>query len=168
MAQRLVRAKQKIRAAGIPFRVPADHLLPERLAAVLAVVYLIFNEGYGGRGDLARRGDPARPRARRADARRARGARAARADAAARLAPRGALRDGELVLLADQDRALWDAEPIADGQATLERALALRRPGQYAAPGGDRRAARSASPDWAQIVALYAELRELPARRSSS
>ena len=92
MAQRLVRAKRKIRDGRHPLRVPPEHLLPERLAAVLAVVYLIFNEGYGGRGELARRGDPPRPRARRADARRAGGARPARADAAARRAPRGALR----------------------------------------------------------------------------
>ncbi len=69
MKRRLSRAKAKIRTAGIPFSIPPDHLLPERLGAVLAVIYLIFNEGYGGRVRSVRRGDPARPRAGDADAR---------------------------------------------------------------------------------------------------
>jgi len=131
MKRRLTRAKRKIRDAGIPFSVPADHLLPERLAAVLAVVYLIFNEGYGGRGEL--------------------GAEALRLGRAlAELMPdepevhgllammllldarrEARFRGGDLVLLADQDRSLWDGAQIADGRAVLDRALALHGRGPY-------------------------------------
>jgi RNA polymerase sigma-70 factor (ECF subfamily) len=161
MAQRLVRAKRKVRDAGIPFRVPPDHLLPERLRAVLAVVYLIFNEGYGGRVDLAaeaiRLGRvlaslmPDEPEAHgllalmllhdsRRDARFA---------------------GGELVLLADQDRALWDAEKIAAGKEALERALALRGPGPYQVQAAIAALHTEVPQDWAQIVALYGELARL-------
>jgi RNA polymerase sigma-70 factor (ECF subfamily) len=158
MAQRLVRAKRKIKTAGIPFRVPPDHLLPDRLAAVLAVVYLIFNEGFGGRGELAaeaiRLGRslatlmPDEPEVHGLlalmllhDARRA-----------ARFA------DGELVLLADQDRSLWDAAQIAEGRAALERALALGGRGSYLLQAAIA-AEHAAEPrDWARIAALYAEL----------
>ena len=125
MAKRLVRAKKKIAAAGIPFRVPPAHQVPDRLAAVLAVVYLVFNEGYGGRGELA--------------------AEALRLGAAlAELLPdepevhglvalmllndarsEARFADGELVLLRDQDRTLWDAERIAAGGRSLDRAAAI-------------------------------------------
>ena len=138
---------------------------------MLAVVYLIFNEGYtASAGERARprgpvrRGDPARPPARRADARRARGAGPARADAAHRVAPRRRARrpDGELVLLADQDRARWDRALIAEGQALVRRCLRRDQPGPVPDPGGDQRRAQrrahAADTDWRQILALYDQL----------
>src|SRR3954454_5360238 len=112
MAQRLVRAKRKIKAAGIPFRVPPDHLLPDRLAAVLAVVYLIFNEGYVERVDLATEAI----RLGRAlaelmpDEPEVHGLLALMLLHDARRAAR--VHDGELVLLADHDRSAWDTAQI--------------------------------------------------------
>src|SRR5205809_1246747 len=131
MAKRLVRAKRKIKAAGIPFRVPPAHLLPDRLAAVLAVVYLIFNEGYGGRGELA--SDVIRLRRALAelmpDEPEVHGLLALMLVNDARREARFA--DGMVVLLRDQDRSLWDAERIAEGRAVLDRALALGGSGPY-------------------------------------
>ncbi len=131
MAQRLVRAKRKIKAARIPFRVPPEHLLPDRLIAVLAVVYLIFNEGYGGRGELAaevlllgRALAELMP-----DEPEVHGLLAMMLLLDARREAR--FRNDEIVLLADQDRSLWDASQIADGRIVLDRALALRGRGPY-------------------------------------
>jgi RNA polymerase sigma-70 factor (ECF subfamily) len=158
MAQRLVRAKRKIKQAGIPFRVPPEHLLPDRLAAVLAVVYLIFNRGFSGRGDLAaeaiRLGDalaqlmPDEPEAH--------GLLALMLLHDARRPAR--FRDGELVLLEDQDRTLWDARLIARGRAALERALALRGRGPYVLQAAIAALHADEPRDWPQIAALYGEL----------
>ena len=164
MAKRLVRAKAKIRAAGIPFRVPPAHLLPDRLAAVLAVVYLIFNEGYGGRGQLAaeavRLGRalaelmPDEPEVRALlalmlvnDARR-----------------EARFTDGEVVLLRDQDRSLWDADQIEAGRAELDRALALGGRGPYVLQAAIAVLHADEPQDWRQLAALYGEL----ARRTGS
>ena len=161
MKRRLTRAKNKIKTAGIPFSVPAGNLLPERLAAVLAVVYLIFNEGYGGRVDLAteaiRLGRmlaslmPDEPEVRGLlalmllhDARRD-----------ARFA------DGELVLLEDQDRTLWNDAQIAEGRALLDQALALRGRGPYVLQAAIASVQTDDPIDWTEVAALYGELARL-------
>jgi RNA polymerase sigma-70 factor, ECF subfamily len=158
MRRRLSRAKRKIKDSAIPFRVPAEHLLPERLKAVLAIVYLIFNEGYGGRIDLA--------------------AEALRLGAAlAELMPDepevhgltalmllgDARRDArfagdELVLLADQDRSRWDAAKITRGREALDRAVALHGRGAYVLQAAIASLHMEEPQDWQEIVGLYGEL----------
>jgi len=170
MAKRLVRAKQKIQNAGIPYRVPPAHLLPERLPGVLGVLYLLFNEGYSASAgaDMIRQGlsveairlarvlgrlMPSEPEASGLlalmllhDARRT-----ARLDT-----------DGELVPLEDQDRSRWDAASVSEGVAVLEDALRRGRPGPYqvqaAIAACHVTAARAQDTDWAQIAGLYGQL----------
>jgi RNA polymerase sigma-70 factor, ECF subfamily len=164
MAKRLVRAKRKIKAAAIPFRVPPAHLLPDRLDAVLAVVYLIFNEGYGGRGDLSAEAI----RLGRAlaelmpDEPEVHGLLALMLVNDARREARFA--DGTIVLLRDQDRSLWDAAQIEEGRATLDRSLALGGRGPYVLQAAIAVLHVDEPQDWPQIAALYGEL----ARRTGS
>jgi RNA polymerase sigma-70 factor (ECF subfamily) len=158
MTKRLVRAKHKIKAAGIPFRVPPAHLLPDRLDAVLAVVYLIYNEGYGGRGELAEEAlrlgrllaelMPDEPEVHGLlglmlvnDARRD-----------ARFA------DGVVVLLRDQDRSLWNVDQIEAGRVALDRALALGGRGPYVLQAAIAVLHVEEPADWPQLASLYGEL----------
>ncbi len=159
MKRRLSRAKAKIKGAGIPFAVPAEHLLPDRLDAVLAVIYLIYNEGYSGRVDLAaeaiRLGRllaglmPDEPEVH--------GLLALMLLHHARSEARFS-EEGDLVLLEDQDRSLWDLGEIEAGRTGLERAIALRGQGAYVLQAAIASLQTEEEIDWAEIQVLYEKL----------
>ena len=167
LAQRIVRAKRKIREAGIPYRVPPDHLMPERLGAVLRVVYLVFNEGYeASAGDELIRRDLCAEAIRLGrvlaslmpDEPEVLGLLALMLLHDARREARTGS-DGSLVLLEDQDRSRWDAARIEEGRALVARALRMGRPGPYAVEAAiaalHDEAATFEDTDWAQIAVLY-------------
>jgi RNA polymerase sigma-70 factor, ECF subfamily len=158
MKRRLTRAKTKIKATGIPFAVPAAHLLPDRLDAVLAVVYLIYNEGYSGRVDLAAEAIslgrvltglmPDEPEAH--------GLLALMLIHHARR--RARFSGDDLVLLDDQDRSLWDTDQITAGRAVLDRAIALGGRGPYVVQAAIASLQTAERIDWPQVAQLYRRL----------
>ena len=161
MKRRLSRAKAKIKVTAIPFTCPAEHLLPDRLQTVLAVIYLIYNEGYGGRVDLAseaiRLGDllarlmPDEPEVH--------GLLALMMLHHARRRARFVGKD--LVLLEDQDHSLWDTQEIAAARARLDRAIALRGRGSYVLQAAIASLQADEQIDWNQVAALYEQLSAL-------
>ena len=162
MSKRLTRAKHKIRSAAIPFAVPPDHLLAERLEAALAVIYLIFNQGWGdGRTDMASEAI----RLGRAlvqlmpDEAEVLGLMALMLLNDSRRAAR--FRDGEVVLLDDQDRSLWDQRQIAEGRACLERAIRLQGKGPYVIQAAIAELHLEDPRDWREIALLYGVLARL-------